>query len=425
MKTLLISLVFISLCSAQDISISGIVTDTGGMPVVGANVILESFGLNDTTGINGEFLITDAVTVNKIKQSKHYACAVKIFNGLLSVDVKKKSLIKIVVYTTQGRAVSEIRKSVDAGINSIALPNTSAGVYLYKIKIDNNIFVLKSNSISTVSTGKIISSSFTTVANHATTGEIVKVIKDGYFDYQTTIVNTNVSGIKIKLTIRQNMVVDIDGNAYHTVKIGTQEWMVSNLRTTRFNDGSPISIVTNDSAWKELTTPGYCYYDNTTDPDSIKKHGALYNQYVVNPDNPKKIAPAGWHVPTSAEWDILRDYLITNGFNWDETTEGNKVAKSLAANVDWVEPDTGIGAIGKDLSKNNKSGFTAFPTGYRSFLNGKFYRIGYEYLSWSSTKSTDPLYTHIILLCFDRAHIARGDGHNEFGLSIRLLQDSR
>jgi uncharacterized protein (TIGR02145 family) len=141
-----------------------------------------------------------------------------------------------------------------------------------------------------------------------------------------------------RLATIRNTIEDIDGNVYRIVKIGNQLWTVENLRVTKYNDGSAIQLVAGNSAWAALSTPGYCYYNNTTNADSIKKFGALYNWYVVNPSvnpsNPKKVAPVGWHVPTDEEWTILENYMIVNGYNWDGTTTGNKIAKSLATKAD-------------------------------------------------------------------------------------------
>jgi hypothetical protein len=76
-------------------------------------------------------------------------------------------------------------------------------------------------------------------------------------------------------------VTDADGNVYHTVKIGNQVWTVENLRTTKYNDGSSIPLDTSTATWVYLTTPAYCYYNNTTNAGSINKFGALYNWYTL------------------------------------------------------------------------------------------------------------------------------------------------
>jgi len=179
----------------------------------------------------------------------------------------------------------------------------------------------------------------------------------------------NVAYDAIRVVVGAPLVVDIDGNAYATVAIGNQVWTAENIRTTRYNDGAEIPHVTVDSVWAELSTPAYCFPRNTTDTLEQKKWGALYNWYAVNTG---KLAPAGWRVPTGADWDTLQNYLIANGYNYDGTTTGNKIAKAMAAQTDWHE-STHDGAIGNNLSTNNRSGFSALPVSYRT-ESGSFRR---------------------------------------------------
>src|ERR1035437_7296556 len=180
-------------------------------------------------------------------------------------------------------------------------------------------------------------------------------------------------------------VTDKDGNVYHTVTIGTQTWMVENLKTTKYNDGTAIPLVTDNTAWHNLSTPAYCWYNN--DATTYKnKYGALYNWYTVNTG---KLDPTGWHVPTDAEWTTLENYLYANGYNYDGSTSGYPTyAKSLAAATDWaIDIDTyDADAIGNDLSKNNSTGFSALPGGDRSSSFGSFYDVGYHGYWWSSTE---------------------------------------
>ena len=102
-------------------------------------------------------------------------------------------------------------------------------------------------------------------------------------------------------------VTDIDGNVYNTVVIGTQTWIAENLKTTKYNDGTPIPNVTLDATWAVLATEAYSDYANT--PANAAIYGRLYNWYVASSTNPKNVCPTGWHVPTDAEWTTLTTYL--------------------------------------------------------------------------------------------------------------------
>ena len=185
----------------------------------------------------------------------------------------------------------------------------------------------------------------------------------------------------------KNTVTDADGNVYHTVKIGNQVWTVENLRTTKYNDNTPIALDTLAINWAKGISGEYCYFKNTTNKDSIKKYGALYNWYAVDT---KKLAPPGWRVPMNEDWAHLISYLVNNGYNWDGTKIGNKCAKSLAAQSDW-QTDKTPGAVGCDLSKNNQSGFSALPGGFR-FYGGNFDPFGILGSWWSATD--DKEYNH-------------------------------
>jgi uncharacterized protein len=209
-------------------------------------------------------------------------------------------------------------------------------------------------------------------------------------------------------------VTDADGNIYNTVRIGSQVWTVENLRTTKFNDGTPIPNVTGAEAWKGLSTPGFCYYENK--PEYGEKYGALYNWWAASSN---KIAPKGWKVPTHEEQMVLRDCLIAIGDNFDGTKEGNKVAKSMTASTDWG-PDSIPGNAGNDLTTNNRSGFTALPTGSR-WNDGSFHAMGQSVYWWSTTKG-DGEGSHMSSIHSRFAKYGNNQHHDRSGFCIRLLR---
>jgi uncharacterized protein (TIGR02145 family) len=212
-------------------------------------------------------------------------------------------------------------------------------------------------------------------------------------------------------------VTDVDGNVYQTVKIGNQVWMTENLRVTKYNDGSAIPWDT--LTWANDTTQKYCFYNHTTDSGSIRKYGALYNWYVVSPANPKKIAPSGWHVPMDAEWDTLQNFLIASGYNYDGSTTGNKIAKSMTAQTDWLTCSA-IGAIGDDLTINNTSGFLALPGGCRT--GNRFNNMGIYCAWWSATEDGE-LSAYSRNLVYDGNDISSFRASKRLGFSVRLVRD--
>ena len=210
---------------------------------------------------------------------------------------------------------------------------------------------------------------------------------------------------------------DADGNTYTVIRIGSQFWTVENLRTTKYNDGSPIPHVTDNGQWANLTTGAYCFYNNSTDPAEREKWGALYNWYAVGTG---KLAPAGWRVPTDEDWTTLENYLIANGYNWDGTTTGNKIGKSLAAKTDWRLSSGTPGAVGNDLASNNRTGFSALPGGSRNSV-GSFYDQSLSGYWWSATES-GASYAYSRRLSYNSEYLYRNNYNKEYGFSVRLVR---
>lgn len=212
---------------------------------------------------------------------------------------------------------------------------------------------------------------------------------------------------------------DADGNCYVTVTIGTQTWMAENLKTTKYNDGTSIPLVTDGTAWGGLTGPGYCWYDNdkTTYGNT---YGTLYNWYAVA--DVRGICPTGWLVPSNTDWETLETYLIANGYNYDGSSTGNKIAKALASEYGWLD-STVEGAVGNTdyPAHRNILGFTALPGGYR-VAGGTFYLRGASGYWWSDSEYYENAWHRFMR----HAQVAFGISilPRTSGLSVRCLKDS-
>ncbi|MCL4482236.1 MAG: fibrobacter succinogenes major paralogous domain-containing protein [Bacteroidetes bacterium] len=216
-------------------------------------------------------------------------------------------------------------------------------------------------------------------------------------------------GEDITLTTTQftyGSVSDVEGNTYKTVTIGNQIWMAENLKTTKYNDGTTIPLVTDSTVWKKLSTPGYCWYNN--DATANKNiYGALYNWYTLNTG---KLCPTGWHVPSDAEWTILKTYL------GGETVAGGKLKETGTSH--WLSPNTGA---------TNESGFAAVPGGYRYF-GGTFYDLGGFGYWWSTTESFSMEYSfttiaYYLQMYYGYSGVSRSSFEKQRGFSVRCLRD--
>lgn len=205
----------------------------------------------------------------------------------------------------------------------------------------------------------------------------------------------------LNTTAAPNTVVDIDGNVYHTVTIGTQVWMVENLRVTKYRNGDPITNVTSNTLWTGLNSGAYCWYNN--DVANKGTYGALYNWYAVN--DSRGIAPAGWHVPTQDERTILDNFL------GGSSVAGGPLKE--AGTVHWASPNTGA---------TNSSGFTAVPAGYRVSGTGAFSSLGFQNYSWTTTESSATS-AYRRQLQYNAANSPTGISDKKSGFAVRLVKD--
>ena len=176
----------------------------------------------------------------------------------------------------------------------------------------------------------------------------------------TIIALLNISCEKEEKTVSTETITDIEGNVYNIVIIGSQTWLMENLKTTKYNDGSDIPELKNQV--ESFSTPGYRWYNN--DRTYKNTYGALYSWYTVETG---KLCPIGWHIPNNEEWTELIDYLGGPDF------AGGKLKETGISH--WVTPNLGA---------TNESGFTALPAGH--FFTGLPLGLGGNGGWWSMTE---------------------------------------
>ena len=195
-----------------------------------------------------------------------------------------------------------------------------------------------------------------------------------------------------------NTVADIEGNVYHTVTIGSQVWMVENLKVSKYTDGTAIPLVTDNTAWGNLTTAGYCWYNNDAANKNI--YGSLYNWYTINTF---KLCPNGWHVPSVDDWATLTSFIAGTH------AAGGKLKET--GTTHWQSPNT---------AATDEYSFKALPGGWRDNNGGAFNLIGQDGYWWSTTYLSDP---DMLYISYGSDQVTVTSRDFRAGLSIRCVKD--
>jgi uncharacterized protein (TIGR02145 family) len=193
-----------------------------------------------------------------------------------------------------------------------------------------------------------------------------------------------------------------NGTVVHeSVTIGSQVWMKKNLNVDHYANGDIIPHVTDSTAWVNLTSGAWRYYND--DPSTGAIYGKLYNWYAVN--DPRSLAPEGWHVPTEDEWTVL-----VSGLGAD--LNAGKMLKEVGTSH-WLSPNT---------SATNESGFTALPGGSLRYGDTYFSGLGSVGYWWTSSGSTNP-YAKMRGMFYNGTSVYRGTIKRTYGFSVRCVKD--
>ena len=208
---------------------------------------------------------------------------------------------------------------------------------------------------------------------------------------------------------------DVDGRQYQTVQIGDQTWMAENLQVTHYRNGDPIAEVADLDAWVALESGAWSYYDN--DPEKGAVFGKLYNWYAVN--DPRGLAPEGWHIATEEDWQALEEYLGMPGEQIDEVefrgVDANVGGKLKATGTEqWKEPNSGA---------SNATGFSALAGGYRD-NDGPFCFFGKYGAFWSSSETENGRVWFRGMTATEPG-VYRFSFNKKCGFSVRCVKDSQ
>ncbi len=196
---------------------------------------------------------------------------------------------------------------------------------------------------------------------------------------------------------------------YEEVTIGKQVWMTKNLNVDKFRNGDSIPHAKTKADWQIAATghkPAWCYYEH--DSTYGAKYGKLYNWYAVN--DPRGLAPEGWHIPSINEWVTLFDFL-----------GGAKVAGvKMKSTRGWDAHDGGSG------NGTNKSGFSGLPGGYCSHTHGFFGFVGKNGGWWTSTSYKENTKSARYVSLYNSGSDAESNSsfyNKGNGYSVRCLRD--
>ena len=219
-------------------------------------------------------------------------------------------------------------------------------------------------------------------------------------------------------------VTDVQGNVYNTVQIGSQCWMRENLRVTMFADSTPIA------PGAPYSTPEPNYYDDSTSIIPLVERGYLYDwaaamyeaasSYAV-PSGVQGVCPNGWHLPSTAEWEILLGYVRDQS---EYNCNGNPTftAKAVASPSWWNGFNEDCCPGNQGFFPNNTSGFCAVPAGTLRVYG--YDDVGLYAQFWSSSENESySSAAYYYGLDNDSQVVARSTTAKDRRASVRCLRD--
>ena len=216
----------------------------------------------------------------------------------------------------------------------------------------------------------------------------------------------------VEIQPNDEIVNDVDGNKYETIKIGNKIWFASNLKATKFSNGEKIPNIKDDESWKKANSPAYCIFNN-----DIKnfEFGCLYNLYTII--DKRNICPKGWHVASDEDWEVRSEEKKYQSINFKDKQFNNKILgwRRIQDDVDYF--------VEGDINKNPN---------YNSFQLETRFNDGGTAIYWTSSVYTDENYdtknpTDSVIRGINRFSNDVGEygfGYRKDGFPCRCVKDS-
>lgn len=380
-KITILVLVMLSVAYTQAQNYQLSFTGSGDANVV-KNVVIENLTQGTTLTISGSDVLHLVGTVG-IENQDLISNSLSVYPNPMTEQAKieffsnSNTNAEIQIFDISGKLILISNHSMHQGINSFEVSGLNSGIYTINIITSESQYSQKIISKGGKGLNPVLYNFTPSDYIRSTLNTNKSIVQMQYNEGDQLLIHgfsrDYSTIVPIVPTCNQNInfefskCIDGDGNNYAIVKIGNQTWMAENLKTTRFSDSTEIPSV-NSNNWINLTTPGFCWFNND-ELENKNTYGALYNWYAVSMANNgnKNICPEGWHIPSDAEWTIL----INN--------TGSNSALKLRENGNdhWSY---------SSMTGSNETGFSAVAAGYRGSIGG-FADLDYTASWWSSTAS--------------------------------------
>ncbi len=345
----------------------------------------------------------NTITFNALSDGTYSDCTIKIIDS----EGNESNTLTIPTFTvdttvldTTAPTASVTPATIKNSDNATVRSTETGTAYLVNTAISVSNLASITGSADNVSNSVAISLA-NTDTNLPATGLV-----DGTYRVYAKDAAGNLSGASTDNVTIVSGLVDIDGNEYSTVVIGTQHWMAENLKVTKYRNGNNITDTTdNNTLWNNDTSGAYSVYDND-DTTNLDSYGRLYNWYAVDNSSGRYICPEGWHIPSTDEYNVLRIFL--GGGN----VAGGKMKETGTDH--WTSESAGT---------SNSSGFTARGSGLKQY-NGPYGQKERIFYAWTVTPTSSSSNTaYFSYNIFSANTFTTSQASKKYGFSVRCLED--